>query len=186
MLIGRREQINSSPYAIQEAASPGIPRVLFPWGLAFYVKKNLLSYISRSILFLCSLRVVNIFRGHGNYAPNIWYVLFFFSPSSGSQLVSSHLNTMSNSYIFGLFLFFLYIQGSQFFYRQRCRKHKQTATVLWGICDWKRALITNARYQSSGTSSRRGTQRNAPLKGNLKVCTTRIGEQGRKKGRWTL
>lgn len=72
----------------------------------FLSENNLLSYISSSILFLSSLHMVNILREQRNYAPNIRYVLFFFLPSPGSQLVSSHLNAMSNSYTFVLWVFF--------------------------------------------------------------------------------
>jgi len=40
--------------------------------------------------------------------------------------------------------------------------------------------------QDIGISGRPGTKYNMPLKGSLKISTAQIGEQGRKKRRWTL
>lgn len=163
-------QIMLSPYVIHEATSPGMPKTLFPWGLAFSVKKDLLSYISRGILFLCSLHMVNIFRGHVNYAPNICYVLFFFSPCSE---VSSYHHISILCLVFTFWCcFFLFINTRviEFFHLQWCRKYKM-ATVLWRICKLKRAFIKNPRRQNSGV----------PLKGNLKTHTTQIGNKGERR-----
>lgn len=143
-------------------------------------KKNLLNYIWRSTLFHCSLHMLNIFRGHGNYAFSRWYVLFFSYTSPGSQVVSSHLHTMPTFHFFVLF-FFLY-KSHNFFCFQWCKKPRQIATVLWTVCDWKSAVIRNTGYQNSDISSRLGTKLKIPWKGHLRIPTRRIGEQRERKG----
>lgn len=168
-------QIMLSPYVIHEATSPGMPKTLFPWGLAFSVKK-------RSLVIHFKGYFVPLFPPYGKYIQRARKLCsqhmlcsVFLLPLFWSQLLPSHLNTMSSLYILVLF-FSVYKHKSH-----RIFPSSMMQKVQDGNCVMKNLQVEKSIHQEPKTSKLRCASEGKP-----QDTYHTDWKQGRKKRRQTL